>query len=134
MTGRVLLLAPRFMVFSVFQHVQRSSTRLIAQIKRNDLGTRALVVTQIEANKSNMSCRGEMSMYLLSAAGDFYCYVTLNKEGPICDVTWSPNGKEFGAVHECESTSQLIDIIGSGPFLIDVSARTMSLTNASAHS
>ncbi|KAH0825712.1 eukaryotic translation initiation factor eIF2A-domain-containing protein, partial [Lanmaoa asiatica] len=67
-----------------------------AQIKWNDLGTQALVVTQTEVDNSNMSYYGETSMYLLSAAGHFDCRVSLDKEGPIHDVAWSPNSKEFG--------------------------------------
>ncbi|KAG8217066.1 eukaryotic translation initiation factor eIF2A-domain-containing protein [Butyriboletus roseoflavus] len=70
-----------------------------AQIKWNDLGTQALVVTQTEVDNSNMSYYGETSMYLLSAAGNFDCRVTLDKEGPIHDVAWSPNSKEFGIVY-----------------------------------
>lgn len=41
-------------------------------------------------------------MYLLSAAGNFDCRVTLDKEGPIHDFAWSPNSKEFGVVYGCE--------------------------------
>ncbi|KAG2066378.1 eIF2A-domain-containing protein [Suillus decipiens] len=38
-------------------------------------------------------------MYLLSAADNFDCRVTLDKEGPIHDVSWSPNSKEFEFVY-----------------------------------
>ncbi|KIK93037.1 hypothetical protein PAXRUDRAFT_829393 [Paxillus rubicundulus Ve08.2h10] len=70
-----------------------------AQIKWNGLGTQALILTQTEVDNSNMSYYGETSMYLLSAAGNFDCRVTLDKEGPIHDVAWSPNSKEFGVVY-----------------------------------
>ncbi|KAG6375727.1 eukaryotic translation initiation factor eIF2A-domain-containing protein [Boletus reticuloceps] len=70
-----------------------------AQIKWNDLGTQALIVTQTEVDNSNMSYYGETSMYLLSVAGNFDCRVALDKEGPIHDVAWSPNSKEFGVVY-----------------------------------
>ncbi|KAI6037374.1 eukaryotic translation initiation factor eIF2A-domain-containing protein [Pisolithus microcarpus] len=69
------------------------------QIKWNDLGTQALIITQTEVDNSNMSYYGETSLYLLSAAGNFDCRVTLDKEGPIHDVAWSPNSKEFGVVY-----------------------------------
>jgi translation initiation factor 2A len=72
-----------------------------AQIKWNDLGTQVLVLTQTEVDNSNMSYYGETGMYLLSAAGNFDCRVTLDKEGPIHDVSWSPNSKEFGVVYGC---------------------------------
>ncbi|KAH7908360.1 eukaryotic translation initiation factor eIF2A-domain-containing protein [Hygrophoropsis aurantiaca] len=70
-----------------------------AQIKWNNLGTQVLVLTQTEVDNSNMSYYGETGMYLLSAAGNFDCRVTLDKEGPIHDVSWSPNSKEFGVVY-----------------------------------
>lgn len=69
------------------------------QIKWNDLGTQALIITQTEVDNSNMSYYGETSLYLLSAAGNFDCRVTLDKDGPIHDVAWSPNSKEFGVVY-----------------------------------
>ncbi|KAJ8590702.1 translation initiation factor eIF-2A [Rhizopogon salebrosus TDB-379] len=70
-----------------------------AQIKWNDLGTQVLLLTQTEVDNSNMNYYGETGMYLLSAAGNFDCRVTLDKEGPIHDVSWSPNSKEFGVVY-----------------------------------
>ena len=36
---------------------------------------------------------------MLSANGGFDSRITLDKEGPIHDVSWSPNGKEFGVVY-----------------------------------
>lgn len=69
------------------------------QIKWNALGTQVLVLTQTEVDKTNKSYYGETGLYLLSAAGNFDCRVTLDKEGPISDFTWSPNSKEFGVVY-----------------------------------
>jgi translation initiation factor 2A len=60
-----------------------------------------LLLTQTEVDNSNMNYYGETGMYLLSAAGNFDCRVTLDKEGPIHDVSWSPNSKEFGVVYGC---------------------------------
>lgn len=70
-----------------------------AQIKWNTLGTQVLVLTQTEVDNSNKSYYGETGMYLLSAAGNFDCRITLDKEGPIHDFAWSPNSKEFGVVY-----------------------------------
>ncbi|KAJ6606067.1 eukaryotic translation initiation factor eIF2A-domain-containing protein [Mycena vulgaris] len=70
-----------------------------AQIKWNDLGTQVLLLTQTEVDNSNKSYYGETGMYLLSAAGNFDCRVTLDKEGPIHDFAWSPTSKEFGVVY-----------------------------------
>lgn len=73
-----------------------------SQIKWNTLGTQVLLLTQTEIDNSNKSYYGETGMYLLSAAGNFDCRVTLDKEGPIHDFAWSPNSKEFGVVYGCE--------------------------------
>ncbi|RDB19482.1 Eukaryotic translation initiation factor 2A [Hypsizygus marmoreus] len=70
-----------------------------AQIKWNTLGTQVLVMTQTEVDNTNKNYYGETGMYLLSAAGNFDCRVTLDKEGPIHDFAWSPNSKEFGVVY-----------------------------------
>lgn len=74
-----------------------------AQIKWNTLGTQVLLLTQTEVDNSNKSYYGETGLYLLSAAGNFDCRVTLDKEGPIHDFAWSPNSKEFGVVYGCAS-------------------------------
>ncbi|KAG2363076.1 eukaryotic translation initiation factor eIF2A-domain-containing protein [Suillus spraguei] len=69
-----------------------------AQIKWNDLSTQVFVLTQTEVDNSNMSYYGKTGMYLLSAAGNFDYRLTLDNEGPIHDVSWSLNSKEFGVV------------------------------------
>ncbi|KAG2021185.1 eukaryotic translation initiation factor 2A [Coprinopsis cinerea AmutBmut pab1-1] len=70
-----------------------------AQMKWNVLGTQVLLLTQTEVDNTNKSYYGETGLYLLSAAGNFDCRVTLDKEGPIHDFAWSPNSKEFGVVY-----------------------------------
>ena len=72
-----------------------------------------------------MSYYGETSLYVLSAAGNFDCRVTLDKEGPIHDVAWSSNNKEFGVVYGCELISLLFHIIRSSVFMTDMPAKTM---------
>lgn len=69
------------------------------QLKWNALGTSLIVLAQTEVDKSNKSYYGETNMYLLSANGSFDARVALDKEGPIHDVAWSPNSKEFGVVY-----------------------------------
>ncbi|KAI9265700.1 eukaryotic translation initiation factor eIF2A-domain-containing protein [Helicostylum pulchrum] len=61
----------------------------------NDLGTNLLVLTMTDVDKSNKSYYGETNLYYLAVAGNFDCRVALDKEGPIHDVTWSPDSKEF---------------------------------------
>ncbi|KAK4611940.1 Eukaryotic translation initiation factor 2A [Fulvia fulva] len=69
------------------------------QLKWNQEGTSLIVLAQTEVDKSNKSYYGETNMYILSANGGFDSRITLDKEGPIHDVSWSPNSKEFGVVY-----------------------------------
>ncbi|KAI1347260.1 translation initiation factor eIF-2A [Xylaria sp. FL0043] len=69
------------------------------QLKWNSLGTSLIVLAQTEVDKSNKSYYGETNLYLLSANGSLDARITLDKEGPIHDVSWSPNGKEFGVIY-----------------------------------
>ena len=46
----------------------------------------SVVFTQTEVDKTNKVYYGETGLYLLSAAGNFDCRVTLDKEGPISDL------------------------------------------------
>jgi translation initiation factor 2A len=57
------------------------------------------VLAQTEVDKSNKSYYGETNLYLLSANGSFDARISLDKEGPIHDVSWSPNSKEFGVIY-----------------------------------
>lgn len=65
----------------------------------NNQGTALLVEALTDVDKTNKSYYGETTLYLLSAKGDFDARVTLDKDGPIHDVAWSPNSKEFGVVY-----------------------------------
>lgn len=69
------------------------------QLKWNQQGSSLIVLAQTDVDKSNKSYYGETTLYLLSANGTFDARVTLDKEGPIHDVTWSPTGREFGVVY-----------------------------------
>ncbi|KAI1468312.1 translation initiation factor eIF-2A [Daldinia caldariorum] len=69
------------------------------QLKWNSLGTSLIVLAQTDVDKSNKSYYGETTLYLLSANGSLDARVTLDKDGPIHDVSWSPNGKEFGVIY-----------------------------------
>ncbi|KAF1928980.1 translation initiation factor eIF-2A [Didymella exigua CBS 183.55] len=69
------------------------------QLKWNDLGTNVIVLAQTDVDKTNKSYYGETNMYILSANGSFDSRIQLDKEGPIHDVSWSPNSKEFGVVY-----------------------------------
>lgn len=69
------------------------------QLKWNALGTNLLVLAQTDVDKSNKSYYGETNLYLLSANGSFDARISLDKEGPIHDVSWSPNSREFGVIY-----------------------------------
>ncbi|KAF2827717.1 translation initiation factor eIF-2A [Ophiobolus disseminans] len=69
------------------------------QLKWNALGTSLIVLANTEVDKTNKSYYGETNMYILSANGSFDSRITLDKEGPIHDVSWSPNSNEFGVVY-----------------------------------
>ncbi|PSR79854.1 eukaryotic translation initiation factor 2A [Coniella lustricola] len=69
------------------------------QMKWNQQGSSLIVLAQTDVDKSNKSYYGETTLYMLSASGDFDARVTLDKEGPIHDVSWSPTGREFGVVY-----------------------------------
>ncbi|KAH9905842.1 translation initiation factor eIF-2A [Xylariomycetidae sp. FL2044] len=69
------------------------------QLKWNSLGTNLIVLAQTDVDKSNKSYYGETTLYFLSANGAIDARVTLDKDGPIHDVSWSPNGKEFGVIY-----------------------------------
>ncbi|KAL9031088.1 MAG: hypothetical protein Q9196_000851 [Gyalolechia fulgens] len=69
------------------------------QLKWNKEGTEVIVLAQTEVDKSGKSYYGETTLYLLSVNGGFDSRIQLDKDGPIHDVTWSPNSKEFGVVY-----------------------------------
>jgi translation initiation factor 2A len=69
------------------------------QLKWNKQGSSILVLAQTDVDRSGKSYYGETTLYLLSTSGAFDARITLDKEGPIHDVSWSPNSKEFGVVY-----------------------------------
>ncbi|KAI2001718.1 hypothetical protein LOZ52_001865 [Ophidiomyces ophidiicola] len=68
------------------------------QMKWNKSGTTVIVLAQTEVDKTGKSYYGETTLYVLGTDG-FDSRIDLDKEGPIHDVTWSPNSKEFGVVY-----------------------------------
>ncbi|KAG9234240.1 eukaryotic translation initiation factor eIF2A-domain-containing protein [Amylocarpus encephaloides] len=69
------------------------------QLKWNQSGTTLIVLAQTEVDKTGKSYYGETTLYVLSANGGFDSRITLDKDGPIHDVSWSPNSKEFGVIY-----------------------------------
>lgn len=69
------------------------------QFHWNKLGTNVLVFTHTDVDKTGQSYYGETNLYYLSITGNFDCRVELDKPGPIHEVAWSPNSKEFVVVY-----------------------------------
>lgn len=68
-------------------------------LKWNALGTSLLVLAQTASDATGRSYYGETTLYLLGITGSFESRITLDKEGPIHDVAWSPNSREFAVVY-----------------------------------
>ncbi|KAI0545928.1 translation initiation factor eIF-2A [Xylaria curta] len=91
-------------VFNVPQFAMPTSQKTFfkgdkVQLKWNSLGTSLIVLAQTDVDKTNKSYYGETTLYLLSVNNSLDARITLDKEGPIHDVSWSPNGKEFGVIY-----------------------------------
>lgn len=69
------------------------------QFKWNQSGTTLIVLAITENDKTGKSYYGETTLYVLSSSGGFDSRITLDKDGPIHDVSWSPNSKEFGVIY-----------------------------------
>ncbi|KAL7958484.1 eukaryotic translation initiation factor eIF2A domain-containing protein [Trichoderma compactum] len=69
------------------------------QLKWNKRGSSLLVLAQTDVDRSGKSYYGETTLYLLSTNGTLDARVTLDKEGPIHDVSWSPSSRQFGVVY-----------------------------------
>ncbi|KAK9469400.1 eukaryotic translation initiation factor eIF2A-domain-containing protein [Lipomyces arxii] len=65
----------------------------------NAIGTSLLVLAQTEVDQTGKSYYGESNLYLRGIAGNYDSRIALDKEGPIHDVAWSPNSKEFAVVY-----------------------------------
>lgn len=58
-------------------------------------GRHLLAMAQTEVDSTGVSYYGETNLYFVSGDGSFDCHVSLDKEGPIHDVAWSPRSDEF---------------------------------------
>ena len=70
-----------------------------ADLLWNQIGTAALIFVQSEVDKTGKSYYGEMNLFVMHKDGKFESRVTLDKEGPIHDIAWMPNGKEFIVIY-----------------------------------
>jgi translation initiation factor 2A len=67
----------------------------------NVSGTHVLVLASTDVDTTGKSYYGETHLYLMSTDGSDRRMI-LDKEGPISDVAWSPNGKEFIVIYGCK--------------------------------
>ncbi|KAF3906364.1 hypothetical protein ABW20_dc0104297 [Dactylellina cionopaga] len=65
----------------------------------DNAGTAVLFLTQTEVDKTGKNYYGETNLYLMNVSNNVDARVTLDKEGPISDFTWSPNSQEFCVVY-----------------------------------
>ncbi|KAK9457570.1 eukaryotic translation initiation factor eIF2A-domain-containing protein [Dipodascopsis uninucleata] len=68
-------------------------------LKWNNLGTSLLIWTSTDVDQTGKSYYGESTLYLRGIAGNYDSRITLDKEGPIHDVAWCPDSKEFTVVY-----------------------------------
>lgn len=61
----------------------------------NATGTAVLAKTRSDVDKSNKSYLGESGISYLSVDGSSQVQISLDKEGPIHEISWSPDGKQF---------------------------------------
>ncbi|KAK6544194.1 hypothetical protein TWF694_000900 [Orbilia ellipsospora] len=69
------------------------------QFNWNAAGTAVLFLTQTEVDKTGKNYYGETNLYMMNVKNGVDARVTLDKDGPISDFSWSPNSDEFGVVY-----------------------------------
>lgn len=90
----------------------------------NGLGTALLVIAQSDVDASNKSYYGDTSLHLLSVNSGSDQRIALDREGPVYDVAWSPDGNEFAAVYGLmPSKTSFFDVRGNEKSSMPLSAR-----------
>ncbi|KAK6509382.1 hypothetical protein TWF481_004131 [Arthrobotrys musiformis] len=69
------------------------------QFNWNNAGTAVLFLSQTEVDKTGKNYYGETNLYLMNVTANVDARITLDKEGPISDFTWSPSSQEFVVVY-----------------------------------
>lgn len=97
-------------------------------LKWNALGTALLALASTDVDSSNKSYYGETALYLLGIAGAYNSRITLDKEGPIHDINWSPSSREFGVIYGyMPSQTSFFDARGNTIYSLPLSARNTLL-------
>ncbi|TKR82187.1 hypothetical protein L596_015949 [Steinernema carpocapsae] len=63
-------------------------------MKWNAKGTAVLVMSITDVDAENKSYYGESTLYLMNVSGES-ARINMDKKGPVYQVEWNPNGKEF---------------------------------------
>lgn len=94
------------------------------QLQWNTLGTALLALALIDHDTTNQLYYGETNLYLLGIAGSYDSRITLDKEGPIHDITWSPLAREFAVSYGfMPSLTTFFDARGSAIHLMPMAPR-----------
>lgn len=95
------------------------------QLKWNALGNAVLCMAITDFDASNKSYYGENTLYLMffqgvnGALGGESVRVSLDKQGPIHDFTWSPTSRQFGVVYGfMPATITFFDLRGNSVYTL----------------
>lgn len=98
------------------------------QLKWNSLGTALLALALTDHDSTNQLYYGETTLYLLGIAGLYDLRITLDKEGPIHDITWSPTGREFAVLYGfMPSLTMFFDARGNAIHMLPMAPRNTIL-------
>ena len=67
-------------------------------LKWNCIGTCCLLLIQADVDKTGNSYYGKQQLHGINTKGDAFM-ISLSKEGPIYDASWSPSGRQFTVVY-----------------------------------
>ncbi|KAJ6261794.1 Eukaryotic translation initiation factor [Drechslerella dactyloides] len=90
------------------------------QFNWNNAGTAVLFLTQTEVDKTGKNYYGETNLYMMNVKAGMDARVTLDKDGPISDLMWSPNGQEFCVVYGFMPAKTTIFDLKANPGQMDI--------------
>jgi len=77
----------------------------------NSTGTALLVLAQTDEDNTGKSYYGKSHLFFMAGDGSFDCNLALGADGPLHDLAWSPDGKNFAVIHGfMPSKSTLYDL------------------------
>jgi len=99
------------------------------EMKWNSCGTGVLLLVQAEVDKTGASYYGKQQLHYMTTKGETQM-ISLNKEGPIYSVQWSPKGDLFAVVYGfMPARSSLFDTKGNQVFDFGVGPKNLALFN-----